>query len=110
MREMVEKYKTVLVIGGEGEKCRQVAEGYGFRDVITPGDIIKDNKHITPFRTLTEQELERSRDREIGKIKIEAVFVFADSRDWAADSQIIRDLAMSKGGYLGTHSETVGEG
>lgn len=32
MREMVEKYNTVLVIGGEGEKCRQVAEGYGFRD------------------------------------------------------------------------------
>ncbi len=107
---MVEKYNTVLVIGGEGEKCRQVAEGYGFRDVITPGDIIKDNKHITPFRTLTEQELQRSRDREIGKIKIEAVFVFADSRDWAADSQIILDLAMSKGGYLGTHSETFDEG
>ncbi len=33
MREMAEKYKTVLVVGGEGEKCRTVAEGYGFKDV-----------------------------------------------------------------------------
>jgi hypothetical protein len=33
MREMAEKYNTVLVVGGEGEKCRNVAEGYGFRDV-----------------------------------------------------------------------------
>jgi len=33
MREMAEKYKTVLVVGGEGEKCRVVAEGYGFKDV-----------------------------------------------------------------------------
>jgi ribonucleotide monophosphatase NagD (HAD superfamily) len=55
MREMVEKYETVLVVGGEGEKCRQVAEGYGFRDVITPGDIIKDNEATTPFRKLTTE-------------------------------------------------------
>lgn len=33
MREMAEKYNTVLVVGGEGEKCRIVAEGYGFKDV-----------------------------------------------------------------------------
>lgn len=33
MREMAEKFKTVLVVGGEGEKCRIVAEGYGFKDV-----------------------------------------------------------------------------
>jgi ribonucleotide monophosphatase NagD (HAD superfamily) len=33
MREMAEKYGTVLVVGGEGEKCRIVAEGYGFKDV-----------------------------------------------------------------------------
>ncbi|ATZ57064.1 hypothetical protein BCIN_14g02440 [Botrytis cinerea B05.10] len=111
MREMVEKYETVLVIGGEGEKCRQVAEGYGFRDVITPGDIIKDNEHTTPFRKLTSEELKNSRGgRDYGKTKIEAIFVFADSRDWASDVQIMLDLAMSKGGYIGTLSETFDEG
>lgn len=110
MREMAEKYGTVLVVGGEGEKCRQVAEGYGFRDVITPGDIIKDNPHTTPFRKLTDDERDNSRLRNYGEVKIEAIFVFADSRDWAGDQQIILDLLTSKGGYLGTRSETFDEG
>jgi HAD superfamily hydrolase (TIGR01456 family) len=110
MRELAQKYKTVLVVGGEGEKCRQVAEGYGFNDVITPGDIIKDNKDTTPFRKLTDEEHENSRHRNYGEIEIEAIFVFADSRDWAGDQQIILDLCMSKNGRLGTRSETLDEG
>ncbi|KAK5739554.1 hypothetical protein LTR17_005243 [Elasticomyces elasticus] len=110
MREMAAKYQTVLVVGGEGEKCRQVAEGYGFKDVVTPGDIIKDNPDTTPFRKLTEDEVKNSRARNFAEVKIEAIFVFADSRDWAGDQQIILDLLMSKGGYLGTRSETFNEG
>ena len=86
---MARRYKTVLVVGGEGEKCRRVAEGYGFRDVITPGDIIKDNAHTTPFRKLTEDEITHSLARNYDEIEIEAVFVFADCRDWAGDQQII---------------------
>ncbi|CAI6332276.1 unnamed protein product [Periconia digitata] len=110
MREMAEKYDTVLVVGGEGEKCRIVAEGYGFKDVVTPGDIIKDNADTTPFRRLTPEEHRNSRARNFAKVKIDAIFVFADSRDWASDQQIILDLLMSKGGYLGTRSETFEEG
>ncbi|EEP79729.1 conserved hypothetical protein [Uncinocarpus reesii 1704] len=110
MREMAEKYNTVLVVGGEGEKCRHVAEGYGFKDVVTPGDIIKFNRHTTPFRELTEEELRNSRTRDFSDVTIEAIFVFADSRDWAGDQQIILDLSMSKGGKVGTRSETFDEG
>jgi ribonucleotide monophosphatase NagD (HAD superfamily) len=64
MRELAQKYMTVLVVGGEGEKCREVAEGYGFKEVITPGDIIKANSAVTPFRQLTARELENSRLRD----------------------------------------------
>lgn len=110
MRELAQKYKTVLVVGGDGDKCRDVAKGYGFQDVITPGDIIKDNKHTTPFRKLTEEEFDASVARNYGEIEIEAIFVFADSRDWAGDQQIILDLCMSKKGRLGTRSETFDEG
>jgi len=88
MREMVAKYQTVLIIGGEGEKCREVARGYGFKDPVTPGDIIKHNAATTPFRTLTDTELKNSVARDFHKIKIEAIFVFADSRDWAGDVQV----------------------
>ncbi|POS84037.1 hypothetical protein EPUL_005448 [Erysiphe pulchra] len=110
MREMVEKYTTILVVGGEGEKCREVAEEYGFRDVVTPGDIIKYNEATTPFRRLTNEERAKSRKRDFSKTKIEAIFIFADSREWASDIQIILDLAMSKGGYIGTLSEIFNEG
>ncbi|KAL8946383.1 MAG: hypothetical protein Q9222_007213 [Ikaeria aurantiellina] len=110
MREMAQKYGTVLVVGGEGDKCRTVAEGYGFKDVVTPGDIIKDNKDTTPFRKLTADETQHSRARNFGETEIEAIFVFADSRDWAGDQQIILDLLMSKHGRLGTRSETFDEG
>ena len=110
MRELAEKYDTVLVVGGEGEKCREVAEGYGFKDVVTPGDIIKDNKDTTPFRKLTQKENENSRVRNFGEHKIDAIFVFADSRDWAGDQQIILDLLTSKGGRIGTSSTTFDEG
>ncbi|RYO76112.1 hypothetical protein DL766_002444 [Monosporascus sp. MC13-8B] len=109
MSEMADKYNTVLVVGGEGEKCRQVAEGYGFKDVVTPGDIIKANSATTPFRKLTEEEYINSKERDFSDVTIEAIFVFADSRDWAGDLQIIIDLAMSKGGRIGTLSETFDE-
>lgn len=110
MREMAQKFHTVLVIGGEGEKCRHVAEGYGFKDVVTPGDIIKDNTDTTPFRKLTDEEYKHSRARNFNEVEIEAIFVFADSRDWASDQQIILDLLLSEGGRLGTRSETFEEG
>ncbi|KAH8695564.1 phosphatidyl synthase [Talaromyces proteolyticus] len=110
MREMAEKYNTVLVVGGEGEKCRIVAEGYGFKDVVTPGDIIKTNQDTTPFRKLTDEEWANSRVRDFSTMNIEAIFVFADSRDWAGDQQIILDLLMAKNGRLGTRSETFEEG
>ena len=110
MKEMAEKYKTVLVIGGEGEKCRDVAEGYGFKEVVTPGDIMKDNERTTPFRKLTDQESQHSRKRNFAQVEIEAIFVFADSRHWGDDQQIIIDLLTSKNGRLGTRSENYDEG
>ncbi|KAI1203268.1 HAD-superfamily hydrolase [Nemania serpens] len=110
MSEMATKHNTVLVVGGEGEKCRTVAQSYGFKDVVTPGDIIKANSATTPFRKLTPEELKNSKERDFRDVVIEAIFVFADSRDWAGDLQIIIDLAMSKGGRVGTLSETFEEG
>jgi hypothetical protein len=82
MREMAASYGTVLVVGGEGEKCRTVAEGYGFRDVVTPGDVMRWKSNVTPFRELTEDEFLNSRERDFSQVDIEAIFVFADSRHW----------------------------
>ncbi|KAK4222162.1 Haloacid dehalogenase-like hydrolase-domain-containing protein [Podospora fimiseda] len=116
MREFASKYGAVLVVGGEGQKCREVAQSYGFRDVITPGDIIKANSHTAPFRKLTNTEIENARDllegrtKKLSDIVVEAIFVFADSGYWASDLQIMLDIAQSKGGRLETRSETFDEG
>lgn len=110
MREMVAKYHTVLVVGGEGEKCRHVAQEYGFKRVITPGDVIKTKADTTPFRKLTDEEYANSQVFDFATTKIEAMFVFADSRDWAGDQQIILDVLTSKDGIIGTRSENYDEG
>lgn len=110
MKSLVEKYDTVLVVGGVGEACRKVADNYGFRNVVTPGDILKWNPNVSPFRKLTEEEYENSRTVDFSKISIGAILVFADSREWASDQQIILELLMSKNGVMGTESENFNEG
>jgi hypothetical protein len=40
MRALAEYYDTVLVVGGEGCRCREVAEQYGFKDIVVPNDIV----------------------------------------------------------------------
>lgn len=36
MCALAEYYKTVLTVGGESYRCREVAEEYGFQDIIVP--------------------------------------------------------------------------
>ncbi|CEP21650.1 PPS2 [Cyberlindnera jadinii] len=110
MKDLVDVYDTVLVVGGVGDACRKVAEGYGFKQVVTPLDIMKWNPSVTPYHTLTEEELKVAKDYDFSKIKIDAILVFADSRNWAADQQIILELLLSKNGVMGTVSETYDEG
>ncbi|KAL4748585.1 hypothetical protein BDW72DRAFT_180056 [Aspergillus terricola var. indicus] len=110
MKEMAQKYDTVLVVGGEGEKCRIVAEGYGFKNVVTPGDFIKTHHDTTPFRKLTEEEYNNSKVLDLETLRIDAIFVFADSRDWAGDQQIILDCLMTKNGNMLERSPTFDEG
>ena len=43
MKDLVDVYKNVLVVGGVGNVCRNVAESYGFKNVYTPLDIMKWN-------------------------------------------------------------------
>lgn len=111
MRDLVPLYKNVLVVGGVGNVCRNVAESYGFKNVYTPLDILKWNPAVSPYHDLTEEELVCCKeDVDFSKIAIDAILVFADSRNWAADQQIILELLVSKNGVMGTESKTYDEG
>jgi HAD superfamily hydrolase (TIGR01456 family) len=102
MSALSEYYNTVLVVGGEGYKCREVAEKYGFKDIVVPNDIVAWDPTIAPYRVFTEEERKTSRPRDFSKTNIEAIMVYSDSRDYATDMQIIMDLLRSENGRLGT--------
>jgi len=105
MRALAEYYNTVLVVGGEGYRCREVAEHYGFNDIVVPNDIVAWDPTIAPYRQFTEEERKISRPRDFSKHPIDAIMVFSDSRDYATDMQIIIDLLRSKNGLLHTVAE-----
>jgi len=110
MKDLVDVYKNVLVVGGVGNVCRNVAESYGFKNVYTPLDIMKWNPAVSPYHDLTEEERVCTKDVDFHKIPIDAIMVFADSRNWAADQQIILELLLSVNGVMGTQSKTFDEG
>jgi HAD superfamily hydrolase (TIGR01456 family) len=112
------KNKTVLVAGGDEDKCRTVAEKYGFKTVVTPGDILASYPDIWPF---SQQLLPyykgftRPLPAPIDptspstSLKIDAIFVYNDPRDWGLDTQIITDILLSQNGILGTLSRKNGD-
>lgn len=106
---------TPSLVGGPNE-----FHSYGFTNVITPGDLITTFPTLWPFasptnyasssRRLTSTSISpKDGPLPSGAIKIDAVFVFNDPRDWALDTQIILDLLLSRQGYLGSVSTKNGD-
>ena len=112
--------KTVFITGSDAQKCREIAQTYGFKNVVIPGDILKAYPTMWPFDPLMRSVYE-STARPLPKpthegatsdadsLKIDAMFVFNDPRDWALDIQLIVDLLLSRDGYLGTYSARNGD-
>ena len=91
--------------------------------MITPGDLITAYPDLMPFaspinyvghtrelsqKTLASKDAEKFADKS-GFLKIDAVMVFNDPRDWVLDTQLVLDLLMSHQGYLGSLSSKNGE-
>ncbi|QKX55778.1 uncharacterized protein TRUGW13939_02876 [Talaromyces rugulosus] len=111
MRALSEYYETVLLVGGEGFKCRDVAVEYGFKNVYTYHDILAWNEEISPWRAhRSEKEIAQASPIDFSKVKFDAILVFSDSRDYSTDFQLIIDLLMSEDGYFGTKSKNPGAG
>ncbi|KAL2147027.1 hypothetical protein VTI28DRAFT_909 [Corynascus sepedonium] len=115
--------KTVLVTGSDYGKCRAIFKEYGFRNVITPADIYAADPTIFPFQPAASspypsQSLPKplynksslDRDSLPSYLKVDAIFVLNDPRDWALDIQVITDLLLSHAGYPGTYSPLNGTG
>ncbi|KAL8416781.1 hypothetical protein RB596_007073 [Gaeumannomyces avenae] len=113
--------KTIFVTGSNAAKSREIAERYGFKNVVIPADILMAQPTVWPFEPLMES-VYAATARPLPKpiygspgatsdaeaLKVDAMFVFNDPRDWALDIQLIMDLLLSRQGYLGTYSATNG--
>lgn len=123
--------KCVLVVGGPGDKCRHVAKEYarwpqnsssrlsnifsryGFKSVVTPADIFMAHPSIWPFsqgfseyyKHVAQPVTNAVNGKSPGSLKIDAILVFNDPRDWALDIQVIVDLLLSHKGIMGTYSD-----
>ncbi|KAI9673091.1 MAG: hypothetical protein M1829_004405 [Trizodia sp. TS-e1964] len=109
--------RVVLVVGGAGDRCRAVAESYGFENVVTPADIYMHNPDVWPSSSLVEYY--KGFARPLPKplftpsathtleenIQIGAVLVFNDPVDWGLDIQIIMDVLLAYRGFHGTLSK-----
>ncbi|KIJ50514.1 hypothetical protein M422DRAFT_59084 [Sphaerobolus stellatus SS14] len=104
IRQMAEKNPddAVLVLGGTEDRVRKVAEGYGFRNVYIPSDILAWNPHVWPFYTLSEEELAIAKKVDFSKTPFSSIFVFHDPRNWSMDIQIMIDIVRSRTRCAGT--------
>ncbi|KAK0109910.1 hypothetical protein ONS95_002581 [Cadophora gregata] len=108
------KDKVVLVLGGVGDACRQVAESaYGFKNVVTSADLTTNIPCLSPFneihgeyfsKTARALPITKNASGSKGGIQISAIFVFSSPREWYLDLQIITDLLLSERGIFGTVS------
>ncbi len=87
-----------------------------FESVVTPGDIFAAYPDVWPFsfqlldyyKTFTRPlPVPIHPESPSTSLRIDAIFVFNDPRDWGLDSQIIKDVLLSKQGILGTLSAKV---
>lgn len=98
-----------MVIGGQSDNCRKIANFYGFKNVYIPADVLNWFPSIWPFEKLTPLERSYVREADFSKINFSAVFVFHDSRDHGRDMQLLIDLVRSDKGVFGTCAPTGAE-
>ncbi|KAJ1994735.1 hypothetical protein H4R33_000158 [Dimargaris cristalligena] len=100
MKSLLQKHQDhhILVVGGAGRRCADVAAHYGFTKVSIPEDIIAWNPSVWPFtdaKPYAEPQCDYSRE------PIDAIMMLYDSRDWGRDLQIITDILQSPSRTLG---------
>ncbi|EGG12913.1 uncharacterized protein MELLADRAFT_32561, partial [Melampsora larici-populina 98AG31] len=94
--------KAILVVGGASDRCRKIAEAYGFSKVYTPQDFLRWNSAVWPFYKLSEREISKTKasHEDMSKIPFSAIFVMHDPFDWGLATQVSIDLLTSAGGII----------
>ncbi|KAJ2752617.1 hypothetical protein IWQ56_006714, partial [Coemansia nantahalensis] len=90
--------KHVLVVGGIGRRCADIARSYGFGNVSTPDDVVAAHPTAWPFMAPPERP---AHSRDYARDPFHAVMVFHDSFDFGRDLQIVTDVLRSRDATAG---------
>ncbi|EAU35693.1 conserved hypothetical protein [Aspergillus terreus NIH2624] len=71
----------------------------------TPRTSSPGNPTESPWRCFSEEDRAEPKPRDFSKIKFDAILVFADSRDYATDMQLIIDLLLAEDGKMLTRAK-----
>jgi HAD superfamily hydrolase (TIGR01456 family) len=91
---------------------------HSFKSVVTPADILVAypdvwpfSQQLLPFYSSFTRPLPAPIDPSSpsSSLRIDAVFVYNDPRDWGLDAQILKDVLLSSRGILGTLSSKNGD-
>ncbi|EIW67341.1 hypothetical protein TREMEDRAFT_33906, partial [Tremella mesenterica DSM 1558] len=106
LRDYVMDYadKPVLVVGGQGDAGRRIAESYGLKRAYLMQDILAWRSSVWDRYVLSAEEEAFARtDIDFASTPLHAIFVIHDrGLDWGMATQIITELLASDGGLLGT--------
>ncbi|KAJ2083195.1 hypothetical protein H4R24_001025 [Coemansia sp. RSA 988] len=105
MQALAARYSNdhVLIVGGVGHRCADIARAYGFCNVSTPNDVVAWRPSAWPFmrppeeRQLSDPNCKRNYTRD----PFRAVLVLHDSFDFGRDLQIVTDVLRSRDATLG---------
>ncbi|KAJ2511034.1 hypothetical protein GGI11_001938 [Coemansia sp. RSA 2049] len=99
MRSLAAKYadKHVLIVGGKGRRCADIARMYGLNNVSTPNDVVAWNPSAWPFMDPPQQaDLSADTVRDFSRDRFHAVMVFHDSFDFGRDLQVATDVLRAR--------------
>lgn len=80
---------AVLTIGGA--QCAHIARTYGFTNALDTTHLAAINPTAAPFAR-TQETIVSDAERHAAQLRIGAMFVMTDSRDWGRDAQLMLDI------------------
>ncbi|PIA15673.1 HAD-superfamily hydrolase, partial [Coemansia reversa NRRL 1564] len=105
MQGLAARYSNdhVLVVGGSGHRCADIARAYGFRNVSTPNDVVAWRPSAWQFMRPPEgcQLSDPGLVRDYARDPFRAVMMLHDSFDFGRDLQIVTDVLRSRDATLG---------
>ncbi|KAJ1733269.1 hypothetical protein LPJ61_001651 [Coemansia biformis] len=102
MQALAAQYASrhILVVGGAGRRCADIARAYGFGNVSTPDDVVAWRPAAWPFMDVPDGS-GAGAGRDFARDPFHAVMVLHDSFNFGRDLQVATDVLRSRDATAG---------